>query len=376
MPERRRLSRRAWIRRMVGAVGAASVGGCSRLGGGEGEGTATARDSRCSDGSTPAPPVFDDWLLRWRPEEFTAPTLAVTTLNPQTLREFPDLVSVAAPFLQSTQQFLDTVRLPFRELERTTLVTAPRASRPAYLVCRTPGSPADRRAWVGRLRVRTYVSEEQDYRSFSRHSVRWPTINLIAYDDDHLVATPKATDSVPLEAPTRGERLIDTHLGDEHPYHCYHPDAMALFERLPATDLVAARVRTGDDTFGDADFRAPTGARASGFTFRLHWANRDLVVGTDTPSSGVTATESTGTTGPTATGTPADDADGVPTGDLGMVVVFPEGEGSVERVRSHVEDHRNAAEDTAGLRFEDPTIERSGRVVTVSETRPVDAMTE
>jgi len=370
MPERRRVTRRAWLRRTVGAVGAASVGGCSRLGGTDG--TATARDSRCADGDTSAPTVFDDWLVRFRPDEFTAPTLAVTTLNPQTLREFPDVVSVAQPFLQETQQYLDTVRLPFREQERTLLVSAPRAPRPAYLVTRNPGSPADRRAWVGRLRVRTYVSEEPDYRSFSRHSVRWPTIDLIAYDDDHLLVTPKATDAVPLEAPTRGERLIDTHLGAEHPYHCYHPDAKALFERLPATDLVAARVRTGDDTFGDSDFRAPNGARASAFTFRLNWANRDLVVGTTTPATGDSGTDS-----PTATQAGTDDtADEDPTGDLGMVVVFPEGEASVERVRTHVEAQRSAADGMAGLRFSDPTIERSGRVVTVSETRPVDAMTE
>lgn len=372
MPERRRVTRRAWLRRTVGTVGAALVGGCSQLSGSEE--TATVRDSRCSGGDTPAPSVYDDWVVRFGPDEFTAPTLAVTTLNPQTLREFPDILSAAEPFLQSTRQFLDTVRLPFRELERTMLVSAPRAPRPAYLVCRNPGMPADRRGWTGRLRVRTYVSEEPDYRSFSRHSVRWPIINLIAYDDDNLIVTPEATDSVPLEAPTRGERLIDTHLGDEHPYHCYHPDAKALFERLPATDLVASRVRTGDDTFGDADFRAPTGARASAFTFRLNWANRDLVVGTDTPSSA--RTETTGATDPTATATTPDDADEVPTGDLGMVVVFPDGERSVERVRSHVEDHRNAADGTPGLRFEDPTIERSGRIVTVSETRGVDAMTE
>lgn len=376
MSERRRVTRRACLGRLGAAVGTASLAGCGRLVGGEAS-TRTPRESRCDDGDTAAPDLYDDWLLRLTPAEYTASTFAFATVNPQTLSTFPRVEAVAAPYLKFPKRILDRIELPFRELDRLTYARPPGADRAAYVVVRTPGTQADRRAWLSRLEFQTYITEESDYRSYARRSVRWPSINLIAFDDEHVVVTPESNETVTLDAPARGERLVDTERGDEHPYHCHHPDARALVERLPADDLVSARVRTGDDTFGSDDHRAPTGARASAFTFRLRWSGRPDAATASEPTATDTATTDGPTAADTATTTEPTAVPDEPAGDLGLVVVFPAGEADVDAVRTHVENRRSAPEDgTGGLRFDDPSYERSGRVVTVSETRPVDALVD
>lgn len=378
MPERRRVTRRACLGRFGAAIGAASLAGCGRLVGGE-TATRTPRESHCAEGDTAAPDPYDDWLLRLTPAEYTASTLAFATVNPQGLSMFPRIEAVAAPYLQFPKGILDRIRLPFRELDRLTFARPPGADRAAYAVVRKPGTPADRRAWLSRLEFQTYITEESDYRSYQRRSVTWPSINLIAFDDEHVVVTPESNETVTLDAPARSERLVDTERGDEHPYHCHHPEARALVERLPADDLVSARVRTGDDAFGSDDHRAPTGARASAFTFRLRWAGRPDAVETGTTSSPTTTDTATSepTAADTATATGSTAAPDEPVGDLGMVVVFPPDEADVDSVKAHVENRRSAPEDgTGGLRFDDPSYERSGRVVSVSETRSVDALVD
>ncbi|WP_123537670.1 hypothetical protein [Halosimplex salinum] len=369
-------TRRACLRALGAAVGAASLAGCQRrvLGGG----TPTPRDSTCASGDTDAEALYDDWLLRLRPGDYDAPTLAFASARPRFLMPHSDLYRGLRPYLWYSRELAEAAAMPFPELDRVTALRPP-SERPALYVVFDYSE--ERWRWLTRLQGTGFrsaeLTEASDYRGFQRRGVSGSKVNALAFDDDHVVAAPKAADPVAVDATARIERLLDTARGDAHPGHCYSAADRALVERLPEADFVFARFRTDGGAFAGSSW-APDGARAGGFALTVRWAGRGAV-GTTTPVETASGTDgdataddrspaATETAAPTATEAPED-----PVVDRRFVAAFPDGEADADATRSWVESNwlRDGERDDP-LQFVDPSYERSGQTVVVTESRPLD----
>ncbi len=386
------------MRALGGAVGAASLAGCR--GGVLGGGTPTARESTCESGDTDAGALYDDWLLRLRPGDYDAPTVVFASARPRFLTAHPDLYSGLRPYLWYSRELAEAAAMPFTELDRVTALRPP-SERPALYVV---FDYSERRwRWLTRLQGTGFrgaeLTKASDYRGFERRGVSDNKVNGVAFDDEYVVAAPKADGAVKVDANTRLERLLDTATADAHPGHCYSTADRALAERLPEADFVFARFRTDGGTFSGSSW-APDGARAGGFALAVRWPGRDAI-GTTTPvetPAGTAADATAGASLPTATATgtpaqagptpsaettasnPSDGATGAPeepTVDRRFVAAFPEGGADVDATRSFVESNwlRDGERDDP-LQFVEPSYERSGQAVVVAETRPLETTAE
>ncbi|WP_436922940.1 hypothetical protein [Halosimplex amylolyticum] len=380
-------TRRAYLRALGGAVGAGSLAGCQRsvLGGG----TPTPRESTCDSPDTDAEPLYDDWLLALRPGDYDAPTVAFASARPRFLSAHPGLYRGLRPYLWYSRELAEAAAMPFAELDRVTALRPP-SERPALYVVFDYSEKRWR--WLTRLQGSGFrgaeLTEASDYRGFQRRGVSSSKVNAVAFDDEYVVTAPKAADPVAVDATARIERLLDTARANAHPGHCYSPADRALVERLPEADFVFARFRTDGGTFSGSSW-APDGARAGGFALSVRWAGRSGIgtttpVGTSTGTDGTAADATVGSPSPTATETttptsadastaaPAD-----PVVDRRFVAAFPEGEADVDATRSWVASNwlRDGERDDP-LQFVDPSYERSGRAVVVTETRSLETAAE
>lgn len=352
------VSRRRYLETLTGAACTSGLAGCGMVEGGEEE-PMTPRESTCSGNRTAAADLYDEWLLRLRPSEFTGSKLTFSTVTPPVFERFPEIRELTRPYLLYPGRIADRTALNDRSIERMTTLRAPGETRAAYVAFRSPGDETDRRAWLGEFKLEFsdgsggtfHISFEEvdEYRGWHRHNVaNFPPAKLVAYDDEHVVVVPNAQGPVELDVESRFERLVATRRGETPPFHCFHRDARALVEQLPSNDLVFAWIKTDSETFGDTT-RVPDGARASAFALSLDWPGRGGEERNDLPDE--------------------------PVVDLGMYVVFPEGSGGAPDVAEYVRDHRTDADGDGGdLRFRDPSYARQGRVVTVHERRPVETI--
>ncbi|WP_415378861.1 hypothetical protein [Halosimplex sp. TS25] len=380
-------TRRACLRALGGAIAAGSLAGCQRgvLGGG----TPTPRESTCDSAATDAGPLYDDWLSRLRPGDYEAPTVAFASARPRFLTAHPDLYRGLRPYLWYSRELAEAAAMPFTDLDRVTTLRPP-SERPALYVVFDYSE--ERWRWLTRLQGTGFrsaeLTEASDYRGFQRRGVSGSKVNAVAFDDEYVVAAPKAADPVAVDATTRIERLLDTARADAHPGYCYSAADRALVERLPAADFVFARFRTDGGTFSGSSW-APDGARAGGFALTVRWAGRSRIgtttpVGTSTGTDGTAADATVGSPSPTATETttptsadastaaPAD-----PVVDRRFVAAFPEGEADVDATRSFVESNwlRDGERDDP-LQFVDPSYERSGRAVVITDAQSLEMVAE
>lgn len=373
-------TRRACLRALGGAVGAASLAGCQRavLGGG----TPAPRESGCTDDDTDAPPLYDDWLARLRPGDYDAPTVVFASARPRFLTPHSALYRGLRPYLWYSRELAEAAAMPFTDLDRVTALRPP-SERPALYVVFDYSE--ERWRWLTRLQGSGFrgaeVTEASDYRGFERRGVSNSKVNAVAFDDEYVVVAPKAAKPVATDATGRIERLLDTARADAHPGHCYSAADRALVERLPEADFVFARFRTDGGTFAGSNW-APDGARAGGFALTVRWAGRSAI-GTTTPVGTATGTDG-GATAATPTETTASpptagatEAPTDPVVDRRFVAAFPEGEADADATRSFVESNwlRDGERDDP-LQFVDPSYERPGRTVVVTETRPLDTAAE
>ncbi|MFC7141562.1 hypothetical protein ACFQMA_17200 [Halosimplex aquaticum] len=384
-------TRRACLRALGGAVGATSLAGCQRgvLGGG----TPTPRESTCASGDTGTRALYDDWLLRLRPGDYDAPTVAFVSARPRFLTPHSALYRGLRPYLWYSRELAEAAAMPFPDLDRVTALRPP-SERPALYVVFDYSE--ERWRWLTRLQGTGFRSAEltkaSDYRGFQRRGVSDNKVNAVAFDEEYVVVAPKAADPVAADAGGRIERLLDTARADAHPGHCYSAADRALVERLPEADFVFARFRTDGGTFSGSSW-APDGARAGGFALTVRWAGREAIA-TTTPvataadatagSPPSTATEATPVETQTETATPTETTAPAPTEafedpvvDRRFVATFPEGEATLDATRSWVESNwiRDGERDDP-LQFVDPSYERSGRAVVVTETRPLETAGE
>lgn len=380
-------SRRAYLRRLSAVVGGSALAGCS-FSSGE-ESTRTPREPTCTDGDAADVPALYEWLPYLRPGEYDGDSLAVTAAAPIALAQFPDLRSQLEPYLLYLTQDLNRIGLEFGSLDGVLYARPPGAEQSAYFVIDDPATEADREAWLDRLRLETYVTELQDYRSYERRSLDLDSVSQLGFDDDHVLAASGGEGPVSLGSPARIRRLVDTARGDERPLYCYDPDVRALVERLPRSDLTYAKLRTVDAPFGSGDPIAPPGARSAALSLYLRWRHRELFVGDD--SDGTDGTDDASTTAPadwsgtdateTATGTTATSPTPTAAGpdeprvDLAFQAAFPD-EADVDAVRDHVDERWSGSAEARGVAFDDPDVRTDGSVVTVSETRPLASLVE
>lgn len=391
------LSRRRCLA-ALSTAGAGSLAGCGfPLSGGSP--SRTPRESDCSGGDTAAADIYDDAFLQLRPDEYTGSTLTFVSAATAKLTGEPRLWRSVRPFLDYPERIADRTTLGTGEIERLTTVRPPGTKHAAYVACRVPAEDLNRRTWLSsfkmsfRFGATISITEQSRYRGYRRWETSIASIALIAVDDDRFLFFPERNGPIEVGAQTRLERLVETDRDESDPYHCYHPDARALVERLRADDLVFAWFRTDDDTFGGGNRRVPTGARASAFALDLRRPGRDGDRGTDAgdEANGSTAanpaetdsgtaaspTRTDSTPGATATAEVTESGSSEPLVDLELVVAFPDGSGDPDAVRDYVRENRSGTDDSlSGPRFDDPSYESIGRVVRVTETRRVEAMVE
>lgn len=371
-------TRRRALRALAGALGTGALAGCSSVLDDGGTPTAT-RTPRCPDDSA-VPRPYGDWLAQPAPGSLDSSSLLFATAAPSYLREFPEFWPIMRAFLAYPRIVARAAAVPLDEVERASYLRPPPQSRAAYVVFRYPGEPGDRRAWLDRIRIGVRegggdlqareLSEVDPYRGFTRyHVVNSPSAELLGYDDEVIVAVPTDEGPVQSDSEARFERLVDTKLGDEHPAYCYRPALRALIPAIEPAAFTRLWFRADDGTFDGGSNRAPAGARARAFSVTPRGAGAADVPWADGGADAErTATADTATA---ATETPSD-----PVVDFELAVAFRASEVDEDAVRRHLDEHWLVTDGQGALGFVDPTVERSGQVVTVRETRPLTGVTD
>ncbi|MCU4739952.1 hypothetical protein [Natronoglomus mannanivorans] len=311
-------------------------------------------EAGCPDGRTDAKDFFDERLIAVESDEYTDSVLTFSSVTPAAVLEDADLFAVD---LRRPERLADRIAVPMDEIDRVTHVTPPGDGVwPLYVVFETP---VDREEWERRFVTELQppdpnqpfiVSPEArpDYRDYTRfHMPSLRVIDLVAYDDDHIVVGPAAEEPVESTSKDRVERLLDLEAGEGRPHHCLYADVRELVTWIPVANAIRCWFRTTDDPFPEDHRRGPAGARASALTVDVRDASDDDATDED---RAVDETQF----------------------DLAFTTVFRADEVDTAAVDAYVDRQWT---ETRGLGFEDPSVDRDGRVVTVSETRLRSEMT-
>jgi hypothetical protein len=395
--EPRTRSRRRYLR-ALGAASASSLAGCADALGGEPTPTRTSLESSCSGDETATWGPYADWFPHYDADEYTRSAVRFTTVAAPVADALPSFWLVLRNFLEYPLSIVAQLRLPVREVERVTSMRPPPESLASHVVVRHPVDSVERRTWFDRFRLGLgtgqTLDELSDHEGFSRYQISTPSYWLVAFDDEFVVAVPDAGSGVEVDPAARFERLVDTKRGGATPGPCLRPAARALVTGLPPAHFARLWVRTDGTGFPDGSTRGPAGARASALTLRVRGPEAPAPVPaasatptaaptTGAPSGRATATQADGSAG-TDTATPFP-AGATPTRhppsahvvDVGLRMAFPEGGVDADAARSFVADRWTIDGDPTGrIGFVDPTVERSGRVMTAAGTRSLETIVE
>ncbi|MFC7196369.1 hypothetical protein ACFQL4_19910 [Halosimplex aquaticum] len=162
---------------------------------------ADPRESTCASGDTGTRALYDDWLLRLRPGDYDAPTVAFVSARPRFLTPHSALYRGLRPYLWYSRELAEAAAMPFPDLDRVTALRPP-SERPALYVVFDYSE--ERWRWLTRLQGTGFRSAEltkaSDYRGFQRRGVSDNKVNAVAFDEEYVVVAPKAADPVAADA--------------------------------------------------------------------------------------------------------------------------------------------------------------------------------